>query len=118
MKNQTHHSVSLLIAVVCLFVAPLAVFAQISDDFSHWEFDPATWVFIDPAGDCSTDTYDGLLTIGMPAGTEHDLRGSSNRAASLMQDVTDGDFEIEAKFQSTPVMPEARRASTSTALKP
>jgi len=103
MKNRTHQSVFQLVAALCLLAVPVSVFAQVSDDFSHWEIDPVTWIFVDPAGDCSTDTYDGLLTIGIPAGTEHDLRGSSNRAARLMQEVTDGDFEIEAKFQSIPV---------------
>ncbi len=102
MINSIHRSVLQLVAALCLLGAPLVVFAQISDDFSQLELDPATWSLVDPAGDCTHGVLNGWLTIGIPTGTNHDIRGDFNRSARLMQNVTDGDFEIEAGFQSIP----------------
>ena len=103
MKIMNHRSVLQLVVGLCLLMAPFWVFAQISDDFSQLELDPATWNLIDPVGDISHGVLNGCLTIGIPAGTNHDPRGNLNRSARLMQNVTDGDFEIEAGFQSIPV---------------
>ena len=102
MINPIHRPVVQLVVALWLLGAPLAVFAQISDDFSQLELNPATWSLVDPVGDCSHGVLNGWLTIGIPAGTNHDPRGDFNRAARLMQNVTDGDFEIEAGFQSIP----------------
>jgi len=103
LRDPIHHSVFQVVTALCLLAAPLSVFAQISDDFSRLELDPATWSLVDPAVDCSYQTLNGLLTIKIPAASEHDPRGSYNGAVRLVQDVTDGDFEIEAKFQSIPL---------------
>ena len=102
MKNSIHHPVFKLVAALYLLAAPVSVSAQISDDFSSLELDPATWSFVDPAGDCSYGVLNGWLTISLPADSGHDPRGNPNRAVRLLQDVADGDFEIEAKFQSVP----------------
>ena len=102
MKNLIHHPVFQLFTVLYLLAAPLSVSAQVSDDFSLLELDPATWSFVDPVGDCSYEARNGWLTINIPADSWHDPRGDLNRAVRLMQDVTDGDFEIEAGFQSIP----------------
>jgi hypothetical protein len=66
MKNSIHRPVFQLVGALCLLAAPLSAFAQISDDFSRLELDPATWSFIDPAGDCTHDAFNGWLTIHIP----------------------------------------------------
>ncbi len=102
MKRSIHRPVFQLVGALCLLAAPLSVLAQISDDFSRLELDPATWNHIDPVGDCSFDVLNGWLAISIPAASGHDPRRNLDRTVRLMQDVTDGDFEIEAKFPSIP----------------
>jgi len=76
----------------------------VSEDFNVCALDPGTWTFVDPLLDASYavvggGTGDAQLQINVPAGTKHDPFGT-NDAPRLMQSVPDGDFEIEAKFDS------------------
>ena len=102
MRKYVHHPVFPVVVTLCLLALPLSVSAQVSDDFSGVELDPATWSFIDPAGDCSYSLQNGLFTLHIPADSGHDPRGDNNRAVRLMQNVADADFEVEAKFESIP----------------
>ncbi len=76
-----------------------------SDDFSGG-LDSSVWSVVDPVGDGSVvasgqGTSDAWVELGVPAGTSHDPWGA-NRSLRLMQSVADGDFEVEAKFDSVP----------------
>jgi len=70
-----------------------------SDDFNYCTINP-TWTFINPVGD-GTYTLNGTnLLITVPQGTDHDIWAAGNRAARLMQNINNTDFEIETKFES------------------
>ncbi|MGH8468034.1 MAG: immunoglobulin domain-containing protein [Gammaproteobacteria bacterium] len=80
----------------------------LSDDFNTTTTEPnPSWRFYDPYSGVtgqSTLTYNGTnALIAIPAGLSHDLWvGSANRAPRLLQPANNGDFGIEAKFESSP----------------
>ncbi|MBD5781196.1 DUF1349 domain-containing protein [Pelagicoccus sp. NFK12] len=73
-----------------------------SDDFAGEDVDKTLWSFVDPVGDSSYRVRDGVLTISIPGGTDHDLWSDGNRGARMVQRIVDEDFGIEAKFGSRP----------------
>ncbi|MCI2401184.1 Ig-like domain-containing protein [Aliiroseovarius sp. N1Y82] len=73
-----------------------------SDDFSGGVLDPV-WTIEGPGGISSglgTDATDAWLELVTPDG-DHDVWGVNN-AARAMQGISDGDFQIETRFLSTP----------------
>jgi regulation of enolase protein 1 (concanavalin A-like superfamily) len=58
------------------------------------------WTFVNPVGDGSVSVTNNALRISVPGGVDHDAWTSGNRAPRVMQMVADGDFEVEAKFES------------------
>ena len=63
------------------------------------------WTFVDPSGDSNLSlvglgTDDARVLIDIPAGAEHNLSASNSDAPRILQPINDGDFEIEAKFDS------------------
>ena len=80
--------------------------APVSDDFSSGALDASRWMVVDPRGDASVSTVgagtrDAQLVIAVPGGVVHEAWGT-NTAPRVMQAVTDGDFGVEAKFDSLP----------------
>ncbi len=78
-----------------------------SDDFSASNLDPGLWSFIDPVGRgrvaiTGTGTADARLELFVPPGPVHDV-WTTNDGVRVMQPVQDIDFELEVKFESTPV---------------
>jgi regulation of enolase protein 1 (concanavalin A-like superfamily) len=80
----------------------------LSDDFNPTTTEPnPSWRFYDPYSGVtgqSTLTYNGTnALIAIPTGLSHDLWvGSAILAPRLLQPAANGDFGIEAKFESTP----------------
>lgn len=79
-----------------------SVFA--SDDFNTCSLDPV-WSFIDPLYNSSYEVlgaYSGnaQLAITVPQGSEHQLWTDGPTVARMMQPATDGDFDLEVKFDS------------------
>ncbi|NED99616.1 DUF1349 domain-containing protein [Phytoactinopolyspora halotolerans] len=76
----------------------------VSDDFSAG-LDSEVWTVVDPVGDGTSGVAgagtSARLELSLPAGTSHDPWGT-NRALRAVQNVPDGDVEIEAKFDSVP----------------
>lgn len=77
----------------------------VSDDFNTYAFDPNVWTTVDPVGDASfnltgTNTANAWAVISLPGGTDHDVWRYGNKSARIMQPIADGDFEVEAKFES------------------
>ncbi len=70
-----------------------------SDEFDGGSLAPA-WTFVNPLGDGSFILGGGAISITAPAGVNHDVWKSGVNAPRIMQSVSDGDFEIEAKFDS------------------
>ncbi len=91
-----------LALALCLLTAPIFAWAQVSDDFSSLELDPAVWVQVDPVGGSGFESVNGWLTLTIPGGTDHDLREGINGTARLVQDVPDDDFSIDVGFESLP----------------
>ncbi len=73
-----------------------------SDDFAGEDVDKTLWSFVDPVGDSSYNVRDGVLTISIPGGTDHDLWSEGNRSARMVQRIDDEDFGIQTKFGSRP----------------
>ncbi len=73
-----------------------------SDEFDGTGLDGAFWSFVDPVGDSSVTVTGGRAYLNVAGGSDHDLGGSYNRSARIMQSVTDDDFEVEVKFDSKP----------------
>ena len=77
-----------------------------SDDFSTGVLN-SVWTIVDPIGDGTVQlsgTGNGQLLLSVPAGTDHDVWTSGNRALRIMQATPDEDFEMEVKFESEPTL--------------
>ena len=57
---------------------------------------------MNPVGDGSVSLDGTNALISVPAGASHDVWSGGNMAPRLMQAASDQDFELEAKFESTP----------------
>lgn len=78
-----------------------------SDDFSAGLLNTQIWEIIDVEGDgtveiVGTGSSDAQLHLSVPAGTPHDPWVPANKSLRVMQQVEDGDFEVEVKFESLP----------------
>lgn len=73
-----------------------------SDNFNATTLDTSIWTFVNPLGDATSLTMTGSeAQIFVPGGIDHDAWTLGNRTGRLMQPSTDGDFQIEAKFNAT-----------------
>ena len=59
------------------------------------------WTTYEPLGDSSIAATGTQLSISVPAGISHDLWTNKLNAPRLIQPITNTDFELEAKFDST-----------------
>jgi len=85
------------LAVTASFAQGVA--APISDDFRSCKLGNI-WTTKDPKGD-STFTMTGeQLRIEVPANSDHDLFENKNFAPRILQNVPNGDFIIEVRFES------------------
>ena len=74
----------------------------VSDDFNSCSLNEPLWQWIDPLGD-SEYLMDGeAIQIHVPTGLSHDLWKNDRSAPRLIQSVSDADFNVEAKFETTP----------------
>ncbi len=76
-----------------------------SDDFNNFNLDPEVWTFVNPLGDAvlrleGVNTPDARIEIDLPAGVDHSPWTNGNRAPRLMQQMSDVDFAIEARFEA------------------
>jgi regulation of enolase protein 1 (concanavalin A-like superfamily) len=86
--------------------APAPPPAIVSDDFRSGALG-VHWTAYDPLGDGSVSfsgvgTSDARLNLAVPAGVNHEP-WVPNESLHVMQEVSDGDFGLEAKFDSVPV---------------
>jgi regulation of enolase protein 1 (concanavalin A-like superfamily) len=92
-------------SVILLFIfTAQSASAITSDDFNSPTLN-SMWTIVNPRGGDATittvgsGTPDALLSITVPAGTNHDI-WIPNDAPRVMQSVSNTDFEIDVKFQS------------------
>lgn len=72
-----------------------------SDDFNSCELDTQRWTVLDPQNAGATFSVDGTrLNISVPPGVDYDLYRGKNHAARVTQSMTNGDFQVVAKFES------------------
>ena len=71
----------------------------VSDGFEG-PLNTSIWSVDDPLGDSNVSTTGTQLAISVPGGTAHDVWANSNHAPRVVQAVSDGDFEVEVKFDS------------------
>jgi hypothetical protein len=71
-----------------------------SDDFNAPTLNTGLWNYVDPRGDGSRGVTGSQLSIGVPAGVEHDAWTGGNNTPRVIQAANDTDFEIELKFDS------------------
>lgn len=71
-----------------------------SDDFNRCTLDAAAWEFVNPLGDALLTMNGKQAQIFLPAGNNHDIWTSGNRAPRLMQPTANQDFQLEAKFDA------------------
>ncbi|MGD9797410.1 MAG: S8 family serine peptidase, partial [Acidimicrobiia bacterium] len=71
-----------------------------SDDFSGTALEPF-WTYVNPAGVPLEHTGTGVR-LALPAGTSQDIWDGIANAPRLLQPVGTGDYEIEAKFATSP----------------
>src|SRR4051812_23639766 len=76
--------------------------APVSDDFSSGSLNTALWTIVNPVGDGTVSFSSARLQLGLPAGVDHDLWTGGNKSIRIMQNVSVGDFEVEAKFETIP----------------
>ena len=72
----------------------------ISDDFNTSSLNQSLWTFVNPLGDAVLTMTGTQASIAVPAGTSHDI-WYSNLAPRIMQNVSNTDFDVEAKFESS-----------------
>jgi chitodextrinase len=102
-RRRLIHTVATL-SVVALF--PATADAQVAgDEFDGGALNTSVWRVYDPVGDSSVSVASGQLQLALPAGVSHDLWphaawGNVLRAPRVLRAAGNGDFEIEAKYDS------------------
>ena len=71
-----------------------------SDDFNRCTLAGAAWEFVNPLNDAVLTMNGEQAQIFLPAGNNHDIWTSGNRAPRLMQPTANQDFQLEAKFDA------------------
>ena len=72
----------------------------LSDNFTG-QLNANVWETYDPLGDSSFLSTSKHFNISVPAGTKHDLWKNALNAPRIRQTVTDTDFQVDVKFDSS-----------------
>ena len=70
------------------------------DEFNGSSVNTSLWTKQDSIGDGTLSESGGYLHISVPAGVKHDPYISGNTGVEVLQTVANGDFQVEAKFDS------------------
>jgi hypothetical protein len=72
----------------------------VSDEFDTTVLNSSVWRFENPTGNGSVSLNGSQALISVPANSAHDLWVGGNQAARIVQSIENGDFQVEAKFDS------------------
>jgi hypothetical protein len=72
----------------------------VSDEFNGTVLDSSVWRFENPAGNGSVRLNGSQALISVPANSAHDLWAGGNQSARIVQSIENGDFQVEAEFDS------------------
>ena len=86
-------------------ITPASTGAPVSDDFFSSTLNSSLWTFVNPLGDGSYQMTGTHLQLSVPAGAAHDAWTSGNNTVRMVQNVSDVDFQAEAKFDSAVAQP-------------
>jgi regulation of enolase protein 1 (concanavalin A-like superfamily) len=90
---------------VLTFVQPWFSFGQsgapVSDDFNGTSLNTALWTQIAPAGG-SVVVANGHANFTVPGGADHDPVVGGNNSVRILQNITNANFDVTAKFDSAP----------------
>ena len=95
----------LAISSLTILAGPVAGAAPgppVSDDFNTTSVNSSLWTVHNPVGDGTASDNGSQLLLAIPAGTDHDVWAAGNRSLGLFQPVANGDFQVDAKFDSLP----------------
>ena len=75
----------------------------VGDEFNAASLDTERWKFVNPTppGDLMYTKEATTVTLVVPGGIPHDLWTNGYQVPRLMQEVSDGDFLLQAKFNSS-----------------
>jgi hypothetical protein len=92
-----------LVVVSVPFIRPAFVFAQspASDDFNGSNLNTALWTTSAPAGG-TVSVSNGHAYLTVPGGSNHDAFVGGDNAVRILQNVSNSDFDVAAKFDSAP----------------
>lgn len=91
----------LLIALLpLLLLQPVAANSNFSDDFNGPALNTNLWTFINPLSDSTISMTGSQASIAVPGSSAHYTGSGINTAPRIMQSSTNGDFEIEVKFDT------------------
>jgi hypothetical protein len=89
------------VAVVATF-KPFSAAPPVTDQFNAAAINTSVWSLYSSLGDGSMSESGGHLQITAPAGNAHYPNTTGNTAIQVLQQVVNADFQVEAKFDSTP----------------
>ncbi len=75
--------------------------APVSDNFDAPALNSALWTFVNPSGDAVLTMNGTAATLSIPWGSNHESGTTGNAAVRLMQNVSNSDFQVQVRFQST-----------------
>jgi hypothetical protein len=75
--------------------------APVSDNFDAAALNTNLWNFVNPQGDGAYTLNGSNLTLLVPQGTQHDAGPAGDQTIRVMQPVSNVDFEVEVRFQSS-----------------
>jgi regulation of enolase protein 1 (concanavalin A-like superfamily) len=87
--------------VVTALAASVWGAAPVSDDFHSNSLNTSLWTFVNPLNDASISLNGTEAVISLPAGAYHDVWTGGNDSARIMQSVSNVDFQVEVKFNSS-----------------
>jgi hypothetical protein len=73
----------------------------VSDNFDGSTLNTNLWTFINPKSDATVVMNGTAATINVPQGSIHDPFTPGSAAVQLMENITNADFKVQARFQST-----------------
>ncbi len=74
--------------------------SPVSDDFNAASLNTSLWTVVNPVGDGTVSLNGSEALLKLPAGTAHDLWTGGNQSLRILQPIANGDFYVEAKFDS------------------
>ena len=84
-----------------LSVSPAPATDAPNDEFNAATLDTDLWSFINPLNDATLSMTGSQVSIAIPAGSSHFTWSGINTIPRIMQDAEDGNFELEAEFDSS-----------------